>query len=76
VPQEIAPLLSFERGEGAVEEIAAKLSAWLALDPGERDRTRAALSEEARRRFGWEGVARGVIAAAEGRIDELPRPGA
>jgi glycosyltransferase involved in cell wall biosynthesis len=72
----VRPLLSFERGPGAVEEIASKLNAWLAMAPEERERARAALSEEARRRFGWEGVAQGVIAAAEGRLGELPRPGA
>jgi glycosyltransferase involved in cell wall biosynthesis len=76
VDEPVRPLLSFERAPGAVEEIARKLSTWLALPAAERDRARAALSEEARRRFGWEGVARGVIAAAEGRLDELPRPGA
>jgi glycosyltransferase involved in cell wall biosynthesis len=76
VGERVRPLLSFERGPGAVEEIARNLSAWLAIDPEERARARAALSEEARRRFGWEGVARGVIAAAEGRLEELPRPGA
>jgi glycosyltransferase involved in cell wall biosynthesis len=74
VDDEVRPLLSFERGPGAVEEIAGKLSAWLAVPRDERERARASLSEEARRRFGWEGVARGVIAAAEGRLDELRRP--
>jgi glycosyltransferase involved in cell wall biosynthesis len=72
----VRPLLSFERAPGAVEEIASKLSAWLSMAAEQRERARAALSQEARRRFGWEGVARGVIAAAEGRLDELPRPGA
>jgi glycosyltransferase involved in cell wall biosynthesis len=76
VDADVRPLLAFERGQGAVEEIASKLAAWLAMAPEKRDRARAALSEEARRRFGWEGVAQGVIAAAEGRLDELPRPGA
>jgi glycosyltransferase involved in cell wall biosynthesis len=76
VDERVRPLLSFERGPGAVEEIAAKLGEWLAFGPDERERARAALSEEARRRFGWEGVARGVIAAAQGRLEELPRPGA
>jgi glycosyltransferase involved in cell wall biosynthesis len=76
VDEEVRPLLSFERAPGAVEGIASKLSAWLAMAPSKRDEARAALSDEARRRFGWEGVARGVIAAAEGRLDELPRPGA
>ena len=76
VDERIRPLLSFERGPGAVEEIAAKLVEWLELPEEERSKAREALSEEARARFGWEGVAEGVIAAAEGRLDELPRPGA
>jgi glycosyltransferase involved in cell wall biosynthesis len=74
VSEDVRPLLAFERGAGAVEEIASKLSRWLSLPDDERERARAALSTEARRRFGWEGVARGVIAAAEGRLDELPPP--
>jgi glycosyltransferase involved in cell wall biosynthesis len=68
------PLLSFERGPGAIEEIARKLVEWLKLDEDERARARKALSDEAREQFGWEGVANGVIAAAEGRLDELPSP--
>jgi glycosyltransferase involved in cell wall biosynthesis len=76
VDARIRPLLSFERAPGAIEEIADKLGEWLEMAPGERDGARSALSEEARGRFGWEGVARGVIAAAEGRLDELPRPAA
>ena len=31
---ELRPLLSFERRAGPVEQIAAKLIAWLTLDPG------------------------------------------
>ena len=76
VDDRVRPLLSFERAPGAIEEMARKLSEWLAMPSEERDRARASLSEEARRRFGWEGVANGVIAAAEGRLDELPRPAA
>ena len=74
VDEQVRPLLSFERGDGAVAEIARKLVEWLTLDEDERGRARQALSEEARARFGWDGVGRGVIAAAEGRLDELPRP--
>jgi glycosyltransferase involved in cell wall biosynthesis len=76
VGQDVRPLLSFERAPGAIEEIAAKLTKWLSMPRGERNVARRALSDEARGRFGWEGVARGVIAAAEGRLDELPRPAA
>jgi glycosyltransferase involved in cell wall biosynthesis len=76
VEDDIKPLLSFERAPGAIEEIAAKLTKWLSMPPAERDRARRALSQEARGRFGWDGVARGVIAAAEGRLDELAGPAA
>jgi glycosyltransferase involved in cell wall biosynthesis len=71
---EFAPLLSFERGPGAVEEIADKLTRWLTAPPAEREPVRSALSELARERYGWEGVARGVIAAARGELDSLPEP--
>jgi glycosyltransferase involved in cell wall biosynthesis len=74
VPEDVRPLLSFRVGPGAVEEIATKLVTWLTLDPAERDRVRAALAREAARRYSWESVAEGVIAAADGRLDELPRP--
>jgi len=70
----LRPLLSFERGPGAVEEIAAKLVSWLELDAAERVRAAGSLAETARRRFGWEGVAQGVIAGALGRLEELPVP--
>jgi glycosyltransferase involved in cell wall biosynthesis len=65
-------LMSFALGAGSVEEIAAKLVRWLTLDPGERERARAALAREARARYGWEGVAEGVVKAALGRLEELP----
>jgi glycosyltransferase involved in cell wall biosynthesis len=71
---ELRPLLSFDVGPQAVEQIAAKLIAWLTLDPAERERARAALAAEAARRYSWESVAEGVIAAAQGRLDALPHP--
>jgi glycosyltransferase involved in cell wall biosynthesis len=76
VPEELRPLLSFKVGPGAVDEIAAKLVAWLTPDPAERERARSALAREAARHYSWESVAAGVIAAAEGRLEELPRPAA
>jgi glycosyltransferase involved in cell wall biosynthesis len=72
---ELAPLLSFERGPGAVEEIASKLVEWLSLPASERERASASLAALARRTYGWESVAEGVIAAAEGRLTDLPEPG-
>src|SRR4051794_14379986 len=74
VDEDLRPLLSFERGPDAVEQIAERLTSWLLLDPGRRSKASAALSELARATFGWEGVAKGVIAAAEGHLSDLPRP--
>jgi glycosyltransferase involved in cell wall biosynthesis len=71
---DLRELLSFEVGPQAVDQIAAKLSRWLTLDPAERERARAALAAEAARRYSWESVADGVIAAAQGRLDALPHP--
>jgi glycosyltransferase involved in cell wall biosynthesis len=74
LPEELRPLLSFTVGDGAVEEIAAKLVRWLRLDPARRQQGREALAAAARARYSWESVAEGVIAAAQGRFDELPEP--
>jgi glycosyltransferase involved in cell wall biosynthesis len=74
VPPPARPWLSFPIGDGAVEALAASLVGWLEA-PGElRSRTREALVATARERYSWEGVANGVIAAAEGRLDDLQRP--
>jgi glycosyltransferase involved in cell wall biosynthesis len=71
---DLRSLLAFERGPGAVEEIADKLVRWLTLGDQERAPGSEALAEVARGRFGWEAVAEGVIAAAQGRLDELAQP--
>jgi hypothetical protein len=76
LPAEQRSLLSFERGPEAVAQIADRLIRWLELPSAERAQIASALSDVARQRFGWEGVAKGVIAAAEGRLDTLPAPGA
>jgi glycosyltransferase involved in cell wall biosynthesis len=67
LPEHLRPLMSFDVGPGAVREIGSKLVTWLELDPGERDEARAALASEAARRYSWESVAEGVIAAASGQ---------
>jgi glycosyltransferase involved in cell wall biosynthesis len=73
LPEHLRPLLSFDVGPGAVREIASKLVTWLELDPSEREAAGAALAAEAARRYSWESVAEGVIAAAAGD-DIVPAP--
>ena len=64
LPEHLRPLMSFDVEPGAVDQIAEKLVAWLTLDASEREAAREALAAEAARRYSWESVAQGVIAAA------------
>ncbi len=75
LPAEVGALTSFPVEAGAVEAIAARLDAWLALSETERERARGAMVETVGRLWSWEGVASGVLAAAAGELDRLPRPG-
>jgi glycosyltransferase involved in cell wall biosynthesis len=74
VPAPARPWLSFEVGDGAVRAIAERLVAWLRAPEDVRAATRDALVAVARERYSWEGVAAGVVAAAEGRHGDLPEP--
>jgi glycosyltransferase involved in cell wall biosynthesis len=74
VPPDVRPWLTFEVGPHAVTQLAEGLASWLEAPADLRARTRAAIVGVARERYSWDGVARGVIAAAEGRLDGLPRP--
>ena len=75
LPQEVGELTSFPVEEGAVEAIAARLNRWLALPEEQREDARGRLVEAVARLWSWEGVARGVLAAARGELADLPRPG-
>ncbi|MGN6216615.1 MAG: glycosyltransferase, partial [Solirubrobacterales bacterium] len=75
LPEPVRSLTSFPLEAGAVEAIAARLDAWLALSEIERESARSALVAAVARLWSWEGVARGVLAAAAGDLDDLPRPG-
>ena len=72
VPAQARGWLSFGIDDGAVRAIAARVRAWLEAPEDVRAATRAALVATARERFSWEGVAGGVVAAAQGRLAELP----
>lgn len=74
VPSELAELLSFPVDDGAVRALAARVVGWLGADSDARERARAGLVETVRERWSWEGVARGVIAAASGELERLQQP--
>jgi glycosyltransferase involved in cell wall biosynthesis len=74
LPAEVGRLTSFPVEAGAVEAIADRLGGWLALPEAEREEARQALVETVGRLWSWEGVARGVLAAAAGELGNLPPP--
>jgi glycosyltransferase involved in cell wall biosynthesis len=73
LPPEVAELVSFPVDGRAVAGIAERLNAWLGVDEARRERARSILAETSARLWSWEGVARGVLAASAGRLEELPR---
>ena len=72
LPAQVAGLVSFPVGDGAPEEIAARLNAWLALEPALRERCRLILAATVAELWSWQGVAQGVLAAAAGDLRDLP----
>jgi glycosyltransferase involved in cell wall biosynthesis len=74
VPEDVAELLSFPVDDSAVEALAARVVGWLQADQPVRNRARGGLVATVRERWSWEGVARGVIAAARGELDALQTP--
>ncbi|HET6997191.1 MAG TPA: glycosyltransferase family 4 protein [Solirubrobacterales bacterium] len=74
LPEDVGRLTSFAIEPGAVEALADRLEGWLALSPEEREGAREALIETVGRLWSWEGVARGVLAAAAAELEDLPRP--
>jgi glycosyltransferase involved in cell wall biosynthesis len=74
VPEAARGLLSFERGPAAVPELAAAVAGWLEAPASLRAATREAMVAITRERYSWDGVARTLLAAAQGRLDGLPAP--
>jgi glycosyltransferase involved in cell wall biosynthesis len=74
VPDRSAGWLSFPLDDHAVRGLAERVVSWLEADPALRARARASLVGAVRERWSWDGVARGVIAAASGELDGLERP--
>jgi glycosyltransferase involved in cell wall biosynthesis len=74
VPEPISRLLSFPVDDRAVPAIAERLIDWLTAEPALVEQARAGLVQTVRERWSWAGVARSVIAAAQGRLDQLQVP--
>lgn len=74
VPAGARAWLSFPLGPDAVADLAAAVAGWLQAPDDLRAATREAMVAATRERYSWDGVARTVLAAAEGRLDALPCP--
>jgi glycosyltransferase involved in cell wall biosynthesis len=70
---DLAPLLSFEVGPRSVQELAERLAGWLGLEPERKREAGEALASRARELWSWDEVARSVIAASRGELDDLPQ---
>jgi glycosyltransferase involved in cell wall biosynthesis len=74
LPEPVRPLTSFPLGSEVVRSIATRVIDWLLQRRELREATRAALVQTVAARYSWEGVARGVIAAARGELSLLDAP--
>ena len=74
VPEGARALLAFERGPDAVPELAAAVAGWLEAPEDLRAATRDAMVAITRERYSWDGVARTMLAAAQGDLSGLPAP--
>ncbi|MFY9265049.1 MAG: glycosyltransferase, partial [Solirubrobacterales bacterium] len=67
-------LLSFRLSDGCVEQMAGRINRLIGLERIARADLSARLSDTARGRFSWDGVASGVAAAAVGAHASLRQP--
>jgi glycosyltransferase involved in cell wall biosynthesis len=74
IPSAAADWLSFPVDDHAVRSLAVRLCGWLQANPALRAHTREGLVKVVREHWSWEGVAKGVIAAARGELDDLAQP--
>jgi glycosyltransferase involved in cell wall biosynthesis len=67
-------LLSFRLTSSAVEQLASRIHAALALSGDQRAELSARLVQTAEERFSWARVASELLDAARGRSESLRRP--
>jgi glycosyltransferase involved in cell wall biosynthesis len=74
VGEPVAGWLSFALDDEAVQALSGRLISWLTAPKELQEQARERIVTAVRDRWSWEGVADGVIAAAEGRLRELSNP--
>jgi glycosyltransferase involved in cell wall biosynthesis len=74
IPAERSALLSFDPGPGAVRQLADHICTWFAIPSDERLELTTTLRKASEKLWSWEVIAKSLIAACDGRLDELPAP--
>ncbi len=74
VPASVGGLMTFPLGPEAVPAIASRVIAWLQTSAERRETVGLALADTVAAHYSWESVARRVIAAATGRLEQLAAP--
>jgi hypothetical protein len=70
----VGDLVSFPLQGPVIQAIASRLITWLLMPEALRATAKTALVETVAAHWSWEGVARTVIAAAQGDLDALDPP--
>jgi glycosyltransferase involved in cell wall biosynthesis len=71
LPEPVRGLTSFALGPDVVNLIAARIIGWLRTPAELRESARETLVRTVAERYSWDGVARGMIAAARGELEQL-----
>lgn len=71
---EVAPLISFDLGPESVADLGARVTGWLALEPGIRTAIGRNIADCSYRNWSWRGVAEDVISASHGEIKSVREP--
>jgi glycosyltransferase involved in cell wall biosynthesis len=74
VPASVRPWLTFAVGSDAVSQLGTALADWLTAPGPIRAATREAIVDVVRARYSWDGVARTMLAAAQGDLEGLSPP--
>jgi glycosyltransferase involved in cell wall biosynthesis len=74
IPAERRALLSFAPGPGAMRQLASHICTWFTIPSDERLDLTATLRKVSEKLWSWEAIAKSVLAACDGKLDELQAP--
>ena len=66
--------LQEDPGPGAVRQLARRICTWFAIPSDERLDLTTTLRKVSEKLWSWEVIAKSLLVACDGRLDELPAP--